>query len=214
MRGAAGDADVILLVTDVYGEALVDERIMTKYALRGFFLARLFPFLHFSATGICSYLFLYARSYRLSMTSRPVIVAINKIDLKPRKASVGTLEEEGLLQHNAVSHTVGGEEDSSEEGYNEDNVDSNSEGDIEDWAEAVKHQQNAEELEGTFDHRRSEYSSRSSSRSSSNSREGGAKRNEQRRQRRAESSGACPVMPLEELRQLWQTRLPNAGMKP
>ena len=30
VRGAANDADVVLLVTDVYGEALVDENIMTK----------------------------------------------------------------------------------------------------------------------------------------------------------------------------------------
>jgi hypothetical protein len=30
VRGAADDADVVLLVTDVYGEPLVDEKIMRK----------------------------------------------------------------------------------------------------------------------------------------------------------------------------------------
>jgi hypothetical protein len=30
VRGAVGDADVIILVTDVYGEPLVDSKIMQK----------------------------------------------------------------------------------------------------------------------------------------------------------------------------------------
>ena len=46
VRGAAGDADVILLVTDVYGEPLVDKTIMEK----------------------------------LTVTSRPILVVVNKVD--------------------------------------------------------------------------------------------------------------------------------------
>ena len=47
VRLAAGDADVVCLVTDVYGEALADDRVMQK----------------------------------LLVTSKPVIVVINKVDL-------------------------------------------------------------------------------------------------------------------------------------
>lgn len=47
VRGAVGDADVIVLVTDVYGEPLVDARVIQK----------------------------------LSVTQRPVVIAINKMDL-------------------------------------------------------------------------------------------------------------------------------------
>ena len=47
VRGAVGDADVILLVSDVYGEPLVDKTIMEK----------------------------------LTVTSRPILVVVNKVDL-------------------------------------------------------------------------------------------------------------------------------------
>ena len=46
VRGAVGDADVILLVTDVYGEPLVDKTIME----------------------------------RLTVTSRPILIIVNKVD--------------------------------------------------------------------------------------------------------------------------------------
>ena len=49
VRGAAGDADVILLVTDVYGEPLVDKTIMEK----------------------------------LTVTSRPILIIVNKVHTYP-----------------------------------------------------------------------------------------------------------------------------------
>jgi hypothetical protein len=47
VRGAAGDADIILIVTDVYGEPIIDAKIMQK----------------------------------LTIATRPIIIAINKLDL-------------------------------------------------------------------------------------------------------------------------------------
>ncbi|KAJ1407850.1 GTP-binding protein era, partial [Ochromonadaceae sp. CCMP2298] len=74
VRGAAGDADIILIVTDVYGEPLIDAKIMQK----------------------------------LSIATRPIIIAINKLDLAPgfpagagAGASLQELTAEAVLKYEA-----------------------------------------------------------------------------------------------------------------
>jgi GTP-binding protein Era len=57
VRGAVGDADVIVLVTDVYGEPLVDSKIMQK----------------------------------LAVTSRPILIVLNKVDLLRGENSVNQI---------------------------------------------------------------------------------------------------------------------------
>lgn len=63
IRGAVGDADLILLVTDVFGEALLDQKVMQK----------------------------------LSVTSRPVVVVVNKIDLLNITSSTTIYPEPALV---------------------------------------------------------------------------------------------------------------------
>jgi GTP-binding protein Era len=57
VRGAVGDADVIVLVTDVYGEPLVDSKIMQK----------------------------------LAVTSRPILIVLNKVDLLRGENSINQI---------------------------------------------------------------------------------------------------------------------------
>ena len=85
MRGAASDADVIVLLTDVYGEPLADEAILQKYAyyphLSPKYLSHTQTLItnihiptHYTPTH-------YIHIYRLQSSLRPVIIVINKMDL-------------------------------------------------------------------------------------------------------------------------------------
>jgi len=77
VRLAAGDADVVCLVTDVYGEALADDRVMQK----------------------------------LLVTSKPVIVVINKVDLVGGVGSaVGELLYNGDVASSSLSSSSSGED--------------------------------------------------------------------------------------------------------
>jgi hypothetical protein len=70
----------MLLVTDVYGEALADDRIMAKQVLLRVSIAA--PYVRLTASKLllpCS---------RLNRTSRPVVIAVKKIYLKPHFNSI------------------------------------------------------------------------------------------------------------------------------